>query len=115
MTSADTAQDLNSASGNFPGNNLIIRDARPSDAPAIQHIYAWHVLHGTATFEEVVPSTQEMQERLTNIIAQGLPYLVAELDGQVVGYSYAAPYRTRSAFRYTLENSIYLAHDQTAQ
>ena len=95
--------------------HIIIRDARPNDIPAIQQIYAWHVLHGIATFEEIPPTVQEMQSRLANITIQGLPYLIAETDGKIGGYCYAAPYRPRSAYRYTLENSIYLDHEQTGQ
>jgi phosphinothricin acetyltransferase len=85
-----------------------IRDATPADIPAIQAIYAHHVLHGLASFEEVAPSVEEMRSRYDAIAGAGKPYLVAEIDGRVVGYGYASSYRTRSAYRYTLENSIYV-------
>ncbi|NYT86865.1 GNAT family N-acetyltransferase [Pollutimonas harenae] len=90
----------------------IIRDATPDDMAAIQAIYAHHVLRGTATFEEIPPSVQEMQARLAHIVSLGLPYLLAESNGQIAGYCYASSYRPRAAYRYTLENSIYLAENQ---
>ena len=76
--------------------------------PAIQAIYARHVLEGLATFEELPPDLAEMAARRADILARGLPYLVAEEAGRVLGYAYAAPYRARSAYRFTIENSIYL-------
>lgn len=87
----------------------IVRDAREGDVAAIQAIYAHHVLHGLATFEEVPPSIEELRGRLARAVAQGLPYLVAELGGRVVGYCYATSYRPRPAYRYTIEDSIYIA------
>lgn len=88
-----------------------LRAARPDDAPAIQSIYAHHVLHGLATFEEEPPSADEMRQRLFEVAARGLPYLVAEEGGAVLGYGYCAPYRLRSAYRFTLEDSIYVKED----
>lgn len=85
-----------------------LRAARKGDATAIQSIYAHHVLHGLATFEEEPPSTDEMRERLLEVTTRGLPYLVAEEAGAVLGYGYCAPYRLRSAYRFTLEDSIYV-------
>ena len=88
---------------------IIIRDLRPGDLDAVAQIYAHHVLHGTATFEEVPPSLDEMALRYQKVRARGLPWLVAELDdGSVAGYAYAAPFRERSAYRFTLENSVYI-------
>jgi L-amino acid N-acyltransferase YncA len=87
---------------------VTIRDATPADIPAIQAIYAHHVMHGLASFEEVAPAVDEMRARFDAIAGTGHPYLVAEIDGRVVGYGYASAYRTRSAYRYTLENSIYI-------
>jgi phosphinothricin acetyltransferase len=72
-------------------------------------IYAHHVLHGVATFEEVPPSIDELLTRRAAVTKVRLPYLVAELKGRVVGFSYAAPYRARAAYRYTIEDSVYLA------
>ena len=89
---------------------VLVRDADGSDMPAIQAIYAHHVLHGLATFEEMPPSVAEMAERRTAVLKAGLPYLAAEADGQVVGYAYATAYRPRPAYRFTVEDSIYVAH-----
>jgi len=86
----------------------VIRDSRESDVGAIQAIYAQHVLHGTATFEEVPPDIAEIARRREAIVAMGLPYLVAEEDRRVLGYGYAGTYRPRSAYRFTVEDSIYL-------
>jgi phosphinothricin acetyltransferase len=87
---------------------VTIRDAVPADIPAIQAIYAHHVLHGLASFEEVAPDAREMRARFDAVVAGGKPYLVAELHGEIAGYGYASAYRTRSAYRFTLENSIYV-------
>jgi phosphinothricin acetyltransferase len=85
-----------------------IRAATPADAEAIATIYAHHVLHGTATFEEVAPDAGEIARRWAEITGRGLPYVVAEADGRLLGYAYAGPLRPRSAYRYTLEDSVYL-------
>ena len=89
---------------------LSVRDARVTDMPVVQGIYAHHVLYGTATFEETPPEVEEMARRHAAVTALGLPYLVAEISGQIRGYCYANLYRDRSAFRHTLEDSIYVAH-----
>ncbi|WP_427184311.1 N-acetyltransferase family protein [Bordetella bronchialis] len=86
-----------------------IRDALEVDMAAIQAIYAHHVAHGMASFELAPPSLDEMLSRRAAVLRAGLPYLAAELDGQVVGYAYAGPYRPRPAYRYTVENSVYVA------
>lgn len=78
------------------------------DLPAIQAIYAHHVLHGLASFEEEAPPLEEMRRRFEEITGRGLPYLVAEDKGEILGYGYCSLYRTRSAYRYTLEDSIYV-------
>lgn len=88
---------------------VIVRDAEDADFATIQSIYAHEVLHGLATFEEVPPTIDELLRRRANIVKLGLPYLTAELDGQVAGYSYAAPYRPRPAYRNTVEDSVYVA------
>jgi L-amino acid N-acyltransferase YncA len=87
---------------------MLIRPAAPQDLPAIQSIYAHHVLHGLASFEEEAPAVEEMRRRYEDVTRQGLPYLVAEENGEVLGYGYCTLYRTRSAYRYTLEDSIYV-------
>jgi L-amino acid N-acyltransferase YncA len=87
---------------------VLVRDAAQADFPAIQSIYAHHVLHGLASFEEMSPDLEEMHRRFQDIVGRGLPYLAAEVSGEVLGYGYCAPYRARSAYRYALENSIYV-------
>ncbi len=85
-----------------------IRPSRDDDIAAITAIYAHHVLHGVGTFEEIPPSAEEIGRRRGEIVARGLPYLVAERGGRVVGYCYAGPFRPRSGYRFTLEDSIYV-------
>lgn len=92
-----------------------MRPAAAGDLPAIHSIYAHHVLHGLATFEEEPPSVEELARRWHDVTARGLPYLVAELDGKVAGFGYCAPYRLRSAYRYALEDSVYVRHDMTGR
>src|SRR5207248_6368114 len=90
------------------GADFTIRPSRDDDLPAITAIYRHHVLNGVASFEEVPPDRQEIARRRGEIVARGLSYLVAERDGRVIGYCYAGPFRTRSAYRFTLEDSIYI-------
>ena len=87
---------------------MLLRPAAAQDIPAIQSIYAYHVLNGLASFEEEPPSLEEMRRRFEDVTRQGLPYLAAEENGEVLGYGYCTLYRTRSAYRYCLEDSIYL-------
>ena len=86
----------------------MIRDARDADLPAIQEIYAYHVMHGLASFEESAPAAEELRKRREAVLALKLPYLVAEIDGRIAGYAYASPYRARSAYRHSLEDSVYV-------
>ncbi len=88
--------------------NLQIRVSSDADVAAITEIYAHHVRHGTASFEIDPPEVEEMRRRRLAIEARGLPYIVAESDNVVVGYAYAGPYRSRVAYRFTVENSIYV-------
>ena len=88
-----------------------MRPAAPADLPAIQAIYAHAVSTGLASFEEVPPTVEEMRRRFADVLAHGLPYLAAEIDGRVAGYGYCTLYRTRSAYRYSLEDSIYVDKD----
>ena len=85
-----------------------IRPASEADLPAITAIYEHAVLKGTATFELIAPDLAEMHRRFDALSSGGFPYLVATLDGRVVGYAYAGAYRPRPAYRFTVENSIYL-------
>ena len=86
-----------------------VRPATPADIPAITRIYAHAVRHGTASFELEPPDEAEMTRRQRALLDAGYPYLVAEIDGSVAGYAYAGPYRTRPAYRFSVENSIYVA------
>jgi L-amino acid N-acyltransferase YncA len=87
---------------------LVIRPSRDVDLAAITAIYGYHVLHGVASFEEIPPELDELALRRRQILADGLPYLVAERSSCVLGFCYASRYRTRSAYRFTLEDSIYI-------
>jgi L-amino acid N-acyltransferase YncA len=87
---------------------LLIRPCRAPDLPAVTAIYAVNVRTGTGTFEIDAPSEADMQARHADVTGKGLPWLVGELDGRVVGYAYANHFRLRPAYRYTLEDSIYL-------
>jgi L-amino acid N-acyltransferase YncA len=88
--------------------DLFIRPSRDDDLAAIVAIYGHHVVHGVASFEEIPPEPDELACRRREILARGLPYLVAEREGRVLGYCYASLYRTRSAYRFTVEDSIYI-------
>jgi L-amino acid N-acyltransferase YncA len=89
---------------------LLIRPSQDRDLAAMTAIYAHHVRHGIASFEEEPPDAAEMARRREAVVARALPFLVAERDGEVLGYCYADLYRTRSAYRYSLEDSIYIDH-----
>ncbi|MEE8536258.1 MAG: N-acetyltransferase family protein [Kiloniellales bacterium] len=86
-----------------------IRDASCDDLPAVQAIYAHHVVHGLGSFEEEPPDLDEIERRFRAIGERGLPYLVAELDGAVRGFAYVGPYRPRPAYRFSVETSVYVA------
>jgi len=100
---------LTSASRPSVPPGVVVRDAAEADMMSVQRIYAQHVLQGLATFEEIPPSFHELLARRVSVIAAGLPYLVAEGDGAVVGYSYATVYHSRPGYRHTVEDSIYVA------
>jgi L-amino acid N-acyltransferase YncA len=87
---------------------LEIRPTNAADLPAITEIYEHAVLHGTATFELTPPDLAEMTRRFDALVTGSFPYFVAVLDGRVIGYAYAGPYRPRPAYRFTVENSVYL-------
>lgn len=89
----------------------LLRDAGPDDLTAVRDIYAHHVATGLATFELTPPDRAEMARRYRQLRDAGLPYLVAELEGQICGFAYAGPYRPRPAYRYAVENSVYVAPD----
>jgi L-amino acid N-acyltransferase YncA len=88
-----------------------IRAATLADIPAIARIYAHAVINGTASFELEPPGEAEMARRMTALLDGGFPYLAAEIDGTLAGYAYAGPYRPRPAYRFSVEDSIYIAPD----
>ncbi len=89
----------------------VLRSSSEDDVAAIAAIYAHHVLHGTGSFETEPPEVEEMRRRWAELVGRGFPYLVAEDEAGIAGYAYAGPYRTRPAYRETVENSIYLRPD----
>jgi phosphinothricin acetyltransferase len=89
-------------------SSVSLRPSEDRDVAAITAIYGHHVLHGVASFEEEPPGLDEMAHRRREILARGLPYLVAEGSGRLLGYCYASLYRTRAAYRFTVEDSIYV-------
>jgi phosphinothricin acetyltransferase len=98
--------DLDRASS---GTGVTIRDAVAGDMAAVRRIYAHYVLRAVATFDETVPTLADMESRRGEVARLGLPYLVAERGGKPVGFGYATQYRRRSAYRYTVEDSVYVA------
>jgi L-amino acid N-acyltransferase YncA len=90
---------------------LNIRAATLADIPAITAIYAHAVKHGTASFELEPPTEAEMTRRMQAVLDGKFPYIVAEIDGKIAGYAYASLYRTRPAYRFTVEDSVYIAPD----
>jgi L-amino acid N-acyltransferase YncA len=92
-----------------PSPALLLRPSRPEDVPAITAIYGWHVANGSGTFELDAPDEAEMASRRDDILAKGLPWLVIEHGAQVLGYAYANHFRPRRAYRYALEDSVYVA------
>lgn len=90
-------------------DSLITRAATADDAEALAAIYGDACLHGSGTFEEIPPGAEEMNSRRMAIVAKGLPYYVTELDGVVSAYAYASPFRPRTGYRYTAEDSVYVA------
>ena len=92
-----------------------IRPSRDDDIDAITRIYAHHVLHGTGTFEVDPPSVQDMRARRAEVLARGLPWLIAESDNQVSGFAYCNWFKPRPAYRFSAEDSIYLAPHANGQ
>jgi len=89
----------------------VIRPAKTTDIQAITRIYAHAVEHGTASFELEPPDEAEMAKRMQALLDGKFPYFVAEIDGKIAGYAYASLYRTRPAYRFTVEDSVYIAPD----
>ena len=99
----------------MPSHSLLIRPSTTHDLPAITAIYAQAVLHGTGTFELDPPDQPEMARRRDDVLSKGLPWLVAQAQGQVLGYAYANHFRPRRAYRFCLEDSIYLHPEARGQ
>ena len=93
----------------------VIRPCTPNDLPAVTAIYRFHALQGTGTFEIDAPNAAEMARRHAEVRAKGLPWLVADVGGEVTGYAYANHFRPRTAYRYCCEDSIYIAPDAERQ
>ncbi|WP_213955548.1 MULTISPECIES: GNAT family N-acetyltransferase [unclassified Variovorax] len=94
---------------------LTIRPSRDEDVAAITAIYAHHVLHGTGSFETEPPTEADMTGRRTDVLSKNLPYLVAEQDGEVVGFAYCNWFKPRPAYRFSAEDSIYIAESARGQ
>jgi len=90
---------------------VIVRRSDPADIQAITATYAHHVLNGLGSFEETPPDAAEIAARRDTVLGRGLPHLIATVDGRFAGFAYALPYRPRSAYRYTVEDSVYVAAD----
>jgi phosphinothricin acetyltransferase len=97
-----------------PGG-IVVRKAVPEDLKPVADIYAHYVRQTVATFEENPPTVADWERRLDELTARGLPFLVTELSGEVAGYAYAGPWRPKPAYRYAVEDSIYLAPDATGR
>jgi phosphinothricin acetyltransferase len=91
---------------------MIVRRATLDDAPAVAALYGHHVLHGAGTFEETPPSPDDIVVRMKAVLDAGFPWLVVEADGRMVAYAYAGPYHKRSAYRFTAEDSVYVADEE---
>ncbi len=96
-------------------DRVLIRPSTEDDLPAIQAIYAHHVLHGTGTFETEPPSLEDMRARRADVLGKNLPWLVLRSGGRVRGYAYANWFKPRAAYRFSVEDSIYMAPDAAGQ
>jgi L-amino acid N-acyltransferase YncA len=109
MRSADGQAFRLGGSAAALGRTIVVRPANEADMAAVRDIYAHYVLHSLATFEETAPTLDEMLLRRRASADLNLPYLVAEARGGILGFAYAAPYRARPAYRFTIEDSVYVA------
>lgn len=94
---------------------ILVRPSKAGDIAVIAEIYGYHVLNGLASFELMAPSVNEMGKRRADLIGRNFPYLVAEIGGRLVGYAYASLYHTRPAYRFALEDSVYIHKDFAGQ
>ena len=104
-----TTPELSSLDGHALRRLIVVRPASEADMGAVRKIYAHYVLHSLATFEETAPTLEEMLVRRRASVDLGLPFLVAEADTEILGFAYAAAYRPRPAYRFTIEDSVYVA------
>jgi L-amino acid N-acyltransferase YncA len=93
------------------GLNVRLRPATTADLGAVAEIFGWYVQHTVTTFEETSPAVQEWDELRVLLDGLELPFLVAEADSGIAGYAYASPWRRKAAYRYTVEDSVFVAHD----
>jgi phosphinothricin acetyltransferase len=93
----------------------LIRPSQEADIPAVQAIYAHHVLHGTGTFETEPPSVPEITARRADVLGKSLPYLVLEQEGKIQGFAYANWFKPRPAYRFSVEDSIYMRDGTSGQ
>ena len=96
-------------------SGLIVRASTEADVARCAEIYSHHVLYGTASFEVEPPSVEEMRKRRASVLDLGLPHLVAEREGRVMGYAYAGNWRPRPAYKFSVEDSIYIDNDAVGQ
>jgi L-amino acid N-acyltransferase YncA len=96
-------------------SEIVIRPSTAADVDAVARIYAWNVLHGSGTFEMEPPDRLEIERRRADVLAKGLPWLVLESAGTVAGYAYASPFRPRPAYRFCVEDSVYLAPESVGR
>jgi L-amino acid N-acyltransferase YncA len=96
-------------------SRIVVRPSTAADVDAITRIYAWNVLNGSGTFEIEPPDRLEIERRRADVLAKGLPWLVLESAGTVAGYAYAGPFRPRPAYRFCLEDSVYLAPESAGR
>lgn len=94
---------------------MILRDATAADMSACEAIYAHAVLHGSASFDEQPPEAGHLSAKQEELSAKGYPFFILENEGEILGYAYAAPYRARTAYRFTAEHSIYVAPEAQGQ
>lgn len=99
----------------MPTTDPVIRPAEPGDLDAVAAIFSYYVTSSVVTFEETPPTAQDWRETCDDLAARGLPFVVCECDGQVVGYAYAAPWRAKPAYRHTVESTIYLEPGRTGR
>jgi phosphinothricin acetyltransferase len=96
-------------------SEIVIRPSTAVDIDAVTRIYAWNVLHGSGTFEIEPPDRLEIERRRADVLAKGWPWLVLESAGTVAGYAYASPFRPRPAYRFCVEDSVYLAPESVGR